>query len=167
MVMSRFDGLVSGFILGIAIAFVFAVVFRFIPAEWFVNTLSRAMLYAAQVPSALVFIPIAAMIARARRESPRQVLLWTCFGALAFDGLVLGFWPALYGHEGVALTVVATLLLWAFAWIVAAALLLAPGGPGSTGHDRTSRCLLARRTWRFRPGSGPRRHDRHTSPPDA
>jgi hypothetical protein len=44
MVMSRFDGLASGFILGVAIAFVFAVVFRFIPAEWFVNMLSRAML---------------------------------------------------------------------------------------------------------------------------
>lgn len=120
------SGLVSGFILGVLIAFFFAVVIRFVPAEWLVDPLSRALLYAAQVPSALLFIPIAIAVARFRRESPRQVLLWACAGALAFDGLVLGFWPALYGQEGLALTVVATLLLWAFAWIVAAALLFAP-----------------------------------------
>jgi hypothetical protein len=62
------------------------------------------------------------------------VLLWACCGALAFDGLVLGFWPALYGQEGAALTAVATLLLWAFAWILAAALLFAP-----VDADNTSR----------------------------
>ena len=67
----------------------------------------------------------------ARSESPRQVLLWACSGALAFDGLVLGFWPGLYGHEGLATTIVATLLLWAFAWIVAAGLLFAPDGETS------------------------------------
>jgi hypothetical protein len=120
------SGLISGLILGVAIAFFFAVVIRFVPPEWLVDPVSRAWLYAAQVPSALLFIPIAIAVARFRRESPRRVLLWACAGALAFDGLVLGFWPALYGQEGLALTVVATLLLWAFAWIVAAALLFAP-----------------------------------------
>lgn len=120
------NGLVSGFILGVLIAFIFAVVIRFIPADWLVNPVTRAWLYAAQVPAGLLFIPVAMAVARARGERPRQVLLWACSGALAFDGLVLGFWPALYGHEGLALTLVATLLLWAFAWIVAAALLFAP-----------------------------------------
>ncbi len=119
------NGLVSGFALGVAIAFFFAGVIRFIPADWLVNPVTRAWLYAAQVPAGLLFIPVAIAVARARRESPRQVLLWACSGALAFDGLVLGFWPALYGHEGLATTIVATLLLWAFAWIVAAALLFA------------------------------------------
>jgi hypothetical protein len=126
MARNSHSGLISGLILGVAIAFFFAVVIRFVPAEWLVDPVSRAWLYAAQVPSALLFIPIAIAVARFRRESPRQVLLWACAGALAFDGLVLGFWPALYGQEGLALTVVATLLLWAFAWIVAAALLFAP-----------------------------------------
>lgn len=125
------SGLVSGFILGVLIAFIFAVVIRFIPADWLVNPVTRAWLYAAQVPAGLLFIPVAMAVARARGERPRQVLLWACSGALAFDGLVLGFWPALYGHEGLALTLVATLLLWAFAWIVAAALLFAPDGEGS------------------------------------
>jgi hypothetical protein len=125
------SGFVSGFILGVAIALFFAVVIRFVPAQWLVNPLSRAWLYAAQAPSAMLFIPVAMVVARARSESPRQVLLWACSGALAFDGLVLGFWPALYGHEGLALTFVATLLLWAFAWIVAAALLFEPDDDAS------------------------------------
>ena len=120
------SGLVSGFILGVLIAFIFAVVIRFIPADWLVNPVTRAWLYAAQVPAGLLFIPVAMAVARARGERPRQVLLWACSGALAFDGLVLGFWPGLYGHDGLATTIVATLLLWAFAWIVAAALLFAP-----------------------------------------
>jgi hypothetical protein len=126
MARPRHTGLFSGFTLGVAIAFIFAVVFRYIPGEWLVSPIARALLYVAQVPSALLFIPVASAVARYRGESPREVLLWASCGALAFDGLVLGFWPALYGHEGLALTFVATLLLWAFAWIVAAALLFAP-----------------------------------------
>jgi len=131
MVRPTRDGLVYGFVLGVVIAFLFALVIRFIPAEWLVDPFARAWLYAAQVPSALLFIPIARAVARARGQSPRRVLLWACSGALAFDGLVLGFWPALYGHEGLALNFVATLLLWAFAWIVVAALLFAPHDEGS------------------------------------
>jgi hypothetical protein len=117
------DGLVSGVVLGLVVAFVFALVIRYVPAHWLLDPLPRAILYAVQVPAGLLFVPIASAVARARAESPRQVLLWACCGALAFDGLVLGFWPSLYGHEGAAQAMVATLLLWAFAWIVAAAML--------------------------------------------
>jgi hypothetical protein len=120
------DGLVSGLILGVLIAFIFALVIRLIPVHWLVNEFYRALLYAAQVPAALLFVPVAIGVARFKSESPRHVLLWACSGALAFDGLVLGFWPSLYGHDGDARAVVATLLLWAFAWIVAAGLLVAP-----------------------------------------
>lgn len=120
------DGLVPGVVLGLVVAFVFALVFRYVPAEWLLDPQSRAILYAAQVPTGFLFVPVAVAIARARAESPRRVLLWACCGALAFDGLVLGFWPSLYGHEGPAHAMVATLLLWAFAWIVVAALLAAP-----------------------------------------
>ncbi|NCC32625.1 MAG: hypothetical protein EOM24_11490 [Chloroflexia bacterium] len=79
-----------------------------------------------QVPAALAFIPLAKGVAQMRGESPRLVLLWAAAGALGFDGLALGFWPGLYGQEGPALAVLAALLLWAFAWIVAAALYVAP-----------------------------------------
>ena len=120
------DGLVSGVVLGLVVAFVFAMVIRYLPADWLLDPLSRAILYAVQVPAGLLFVPIAIAVARARAESPRQILLWACCGALAFDGLVLGFWPSLYGHAGAAHAMVATLLLWAFAWIVAAALLATP-----------------------------------------
>ncbi len=136
--MDRFarDGMVSGLLMGFAVAFGFALVIRFIPAAWLVDTLSRALLYAVQVPAGLAFVPVAAAVARARGESPRQVLLWACCGALAFDGLVLGFWPALYGQEGAAMAHVATLLLWAFAWILVAGLLFAPADAGDAAARR-------------------------------
>jgi hypothetical protein len=122
------EGLVTGLILGILIAFSFALLIRLIPANLLVELPSRAVLYAIQVPAALIFVPIARGVARIRSERPRPVLLWACVGALAFDGLALGFWPSLYGQVGTALAVIAALLLWAFAWIVAAALLVAPDG---------------------------------------
>jgi hypothetical protein len=118
--------MVSGFVLGLVVALVFAVVIRYVPASWLLDPLSRAILYAVQVPAGLLFVPVASAVARTGANSARHVLLWACCGALAFDGLVLGFWPSLYGHEGAAQTVVATLLLWAFAWIVAAAMLATP-----------------------------------------
>jgi RsiW-degrading membrane proteinase PrsW (M82 family) len=120
------EGLVSGLILGVLIAFGFALLIRLIPANLLVEMPSRAVLYAIQVPAALIFVPIARGVARIRSERPRLVLLWACVGALAFDGLALGFWPSLYGQEGVAQAIIAALLLWAFAWIVAAALLVIP-----------------------------------------
>jgi hypothetical protein len=126
------EGLVSGLLLGVLIASGFALFIRLIPADLLVNTPSRALLYAVQVPAALIFVLVARGAARLRGESPRLLLLWAAAGALAFDGLALGFWPALYGQEGVALALVAALLLWAFAWIVAAALLVAPDGAGAT-----------------------------------
>lgn len=127
------DGLAPGVVLGLVVAFVFALVIRYVPADWLLDPLPRAILYAIQVPAGLLFVPIATAVARARAQSPRRVLLWACCGALAFDGLVLGFWPSLYGHEGAAQAMVASLLLWAFAWIVAAAMLAASGRAAASG----------------------------------
>jgi hypothetical protein len=50
--------------------------------------------------------------------------MWIVAGALTFDGLFIGFWPAVYGQEGFALTMTASMLLWAFAWIVIAGLIM-------------------------------------------
>lgn len=126
MTSSMREGLVPGIVLGLVVAFGFALVIRAVPPEWLTGTTARAILYALQVPAGLLFVPVAAAVARRGGHSPRAVLLWACCGALAFDGLVLGFWPALYGQAGVALTAVASLLLWAFAWILVAALVAAP-----------------------------------------
>jgi hypothetical protein len=135
MKLSMQDELVPGVVLGLAVAFAFALVIRAVPPEWLTGTAPRAVLYALQVPAGLLFVPVAVVVARRRRLSPRGVLLWACCGALAFDGLALGFWPALYGQTGAAQAVVASLLLWAFAWIVAAALLAAPARPSSEISD--------------------------------
>jgi hypothetical protein len=124
------DGLVPGVVLGLVVAFGFALVIRAVPPDWLTGTTARAILYALQVPAGLLFVPVAGAIARRSGHSPRGVLLWACCGALAFDGLVLGFWPALYGQAGAAQAAVAALLLWAFAWILAAALVAAPDRRG-------------------------------------
>lgn len=120
------EGLVSGLILGVLIAFGFALIIRLIPANLLMETLPRIVLYAVQVPAAFIFIPIAKGVARLRGESAKMVLLWAATGALTFDGLAIGFWPSLYGQEGTAQTILAALLLWAFAWIVAVALFVVP-----------------------------------------
>lgn len=139
MVRGSREGLASGLAVGVSVGFVAAVAMRFIPSPWLAEPLGRAALYVAALPVALLFVPIATTVARRRRESPRLVLLWACSAALALDGLLLGFAPALYGHEGRALTSVATLLLWAFAWIVVAALLVARESAASEARDGRGR----------------------------
>lgn len=126
MALSKLHGIISGLILGIVIAALFAFAMRFVPADWLLNPMKRALLYSAQIPAALLFIPIGKAFGRLLSESPQRILLLACVGALAFDGLMLGFWPQLYGHELQATSQIAALLLWAFAWIVAAAVWFAP-----------------------------------------
>lgn len=128
MALSKHHGIISGLILGIVIAALFAVAMRFVPADWLLNPMKRALLYGAQIPAALLFIPISKALSRLLSESPQRILLLACVGALAFDGLMLGFWPQLYGHEQQATSHIAALLLWAFAWILAAAIWFAPDG---------------------------------------
>ena len=76
------NGLVSGFILGVLIAFIFAVVIRFIPADWLLNPVTRAWLYAAQVPAGLLFIPVAMAVARARASA--LLAPWKTMGSMTF-----------------------------------------------------------------------------------
>lgn len=117
-------GSVLGVALGLGIAFVFALVIARMPERWFVEPEPRAVLYLVQVLVAPVFVLVARWVARPAGASERTVLFWAVAGALAFDGLVLGFWPSLYGQSGEALAWTAATLLWAFAWIVVAGLLL-------------------------------------------
>lgn len=125
--------LLAGLPSGAAIAFAIALALALVPAAWFLDPTLRAILYAVQIPAGPVFVLIARGVARLVRGDERMVLLWAVTGALAFDGLALGFWPGLYGQTGEALAWMTATLLWAFAWIVAAGLLLTRAhGPSST-----------------------------------
>ena len=127
-------GAVPGLALGVLIAFGFAFVIRVLPEELFTETGPSAAFYALQVAAGPVFVIVLRRIARALRIDPQALLLWAVAGALAFDGLVIGFWPSLYGQTGEALTYAATTLLWAFAWILIASLVM-NGAPTTTGAD--------------------------------
>lgn len=118
------NGLGTGIALGIVIALVFAVVISLLPEDLFVDKTLLAASFAVQVVAGPVFVWIAQRLADLRGEDGRVVLSAAVAGALACDGLGIVFWPGLYGQEGEALTGVAATLLWAFAWIVIAGMLI-------------------------------------------
>jgi hypothetical protein len=117
-------GRLAGLGLGVVLALAFALVIAQLPEQWFVDTGPRAVLYAAQVVAAPAFVLVARAVGRVVSAPSRTVLLWAVAGALAVDGLAIGFWPSVYGQTGDALTWVAATLLWAFAWIVAAGMVM-------------------------------------------
>jgi hypothetical protein len=113
-----------GFVIGVVGAAAFAVVISFFPGSWFTETGQRVVLYAAQVPSGVLFVLLARAVGRGLGADDVVLFQWLTAGALMFDGLFIGFWPAIYGQQGFALTVTASVLLWAFAWIVIAGLIM-------------------------------------------
>lgn len=127
--------LVAGVITGALIAIGFALVISLFPESWFLEPGQRVILFAVQVVAAPVFVFVARAIGKAASAPERSVLMWAIAGALAFDGVLIAFVPSLYGQTGEALTMVAATLLWAFAWIVAAAMLLTPQ-PHTSGQSQ-------------------------------
>ncbi len=113
-----------GLAIGLVGAAAFAVVISSFPASWFTETAQRAVLYAVQVPAGVLFVLLARACGRAIGVDDRTVFQGLVAGALLFDGLFIGFWPSIYGQEGFALTMTAAVLLWAFAWIVIAGLVM-------------------------------------------
>ena len=63
-------------------------------------------------------------VARLRRLDQRLMFTWAAAGAMTFDGLAIGFIPALYGQTGPALAWTASALLFAFASLIVAGQLM-------------------------------------------
>lgn len=110
----------AGFPLGVVLVVGFAVLIRFFPEPWFVETPQRVVLFVAQIVLAPVFVWIARGVGGAARAPGAVVLTWAVGAGLLTDGLLLGFWPGLYGQPVEAMGWVAATLLWAFGWIVVA-----------------------------------------------
>ena len=60
------------------------------------------------------------LLGRWLRADRHRLLLAAVAGALAFDGVAIGFFPEVYGQPQESMAWVAATLLWAFAWIVIA-----------------------------------------------
>ena len=117
-----------GLPIGIAIGLGFALVIGLIPDAAFADTGWRTLLYAAQVPAGLVFVLVFHLLARSVGADRHRLLIAAVAGALAFDGVAIGFFPELYGQPAESMVWVASTLLWAFAWIVVAELVVQARG---------------------------------------
>lgn len=129
-------GAATGFVVGFVGALGFAVLISFFPEAWFTDPGPRVVLYAVQVPAGVVFVLLARGVGRLIGADGHLVLMWVVAGALIVDGSFIGFWPGIYGQEGFALTITASMLLWAFAWVVIAGLVVNRDRSGG-GLERT------------------------------
>jgi Kef-type K+ transport system membrane component KefB len=106
------------------VALSFAVAISLVPAFIFVETPWRAVTFVAVALAAPPTVWVLQWIARMRRLDERRVFTWAAAGAMAFDGLAIGFIPALYGQTGQALAWTASALLFAFASLIVAGQLM-------------------------------------------
>jgi hypothetical protein len=111
------SGFPWGFGVGLVVAAVFAVVISFIPEGVFTDPIGYAGLLVLTAVLGPPTVWMLRMVAVNREVDPVSTVVGGMSGALTFDGLVLSYWPALYGQTGEALTAVATMLLFAFAAI--------------------------------------------------
>lgn len=114
----------TGLVVGALVALSFALLIRLVPASAFLETHWRIVVYLACAAAAVPTVWFLQWVARMRRLDQRGVFTWAVAGAMTFDGLAIGFIPALYGHSGQALAWVASALLFAFATLIIAGQLM-------------------------------------------
>ena len=122
--MERRGGAALGIVVGALVALVFAVVISRVPAFLFLETPWRLAVFAVCALAAPPTVWFQTWVARLRRGDERVVFAWSAAGAMAFDGLAIGFAPGLYGQTGDALAWAAAALLFAFASLVTAGQLM-------------------------------------------
>ena len=115
---------VTGFAVGALVALSFAVAISLVPSFVFLETGWRAVVYVAVALAAPPTVWFLQWVARMRRLDQRLMFTWAAAGAMTFDGLAIGFIPALYGQTGQALAWTASALLFAFASLIVAGQLM-------------------------------------------
>jgi hypothetical protein len=115
------QGTAMAFLVGVGVAFVFALVISVLPAWFFLEPGWRAVAFAAGAIAAPPTVWFLQGVARVVPGGQRRVALWGAIGAMTFDGLAIGFIPGLYGQTGDALAWAAAMLLVAFASLLIAA----------------------------------------------
>jgi hypothetical protein len=120
-VVQRASGAVlTGFVVGALVALSFAIVISLLPASLFLDAPKRVVVYLACALAAPPTVWFLQWVARIRGLDQRVVFTWAAAGAMTFDGLAIGFVPALYGQTGQALAWVASALIFAFASLIVA-----------------------------------------------
>ena len=80
----------------------------------------RVVVYAVCVLAAPPTVWFLQWVATIRGHDQRVLFTWAAAGAMTFDGLAIGFVPALYGQTGQALAWTASALIFAFASLIVA-----------------------------------------------
>lgn len=116
--------LLVGLLLGLLIAFGFALVISLVPSWVLTETGPRVVLLAlVALSSPVIVLPLRSLAQRTSLD-PRQLTWAAIGGSLLFDGTALTFVPGLYGQTGDAWAYTAAMLLWAFGWLVVTELLV-------------------------------------------
>lgn len=110
----------TGLVVGALVALGFAVAISLLPESLFLQSHWRLVVYAVCAAAAPPTVWFLQWVARVRRLDQRAVFTWGAAGAMLFDGLAIGFVPALYGQTGQALAWVASALIFAFASLLVA-----------------------------------------------
>jgi hypothetical protein len=125
---------VTGFVVGALVALAFAVLISRLPAFLFLETPWRAVVYVVCALAAPPTVWFLQWVAKIRGHDQRVLFTWAAAGAMTFDGLAIGFVPALYGQTGQALAWTASALIFAFAsLIVAGQVMLGRVAPAHVG----------------------------------
>jgi hypothetical protein len=98
----------------LAIALFFAV----LPEDAVSETGSQVGLYVLAAVLGPVTVLVLRFLADRLRLDRRRFVVIAGAGAATFDGLFIGLWPDVYGHEGTALANVAALILFGLAAIL-------------------------------------------------
>lgn len=120
-------GAVAGFTAGAAVALGFALIISVLPAWVFLEAPWRVVVYLACAAAAPPTVLFTNWIAGRTAAEPSGVFVWAMAGAMTFDGLAIGFVPALYGQTDQALAWAASALLFAFASNLVASRFMVPG----------------------------------------
>lgn len=106
--------------IGMVFALSFALFFAVLPDDTVSNTGPKIGLYVLAAVLGPITVLILRFIADRLRLDRRRFVVIASAGAVTFDGLFVGLWPDVYGHQGADLANVAALILFGLAAILVA-----------------------------------------------
>jgi len=104
----------EAFITGILVAFSAAIMIRFFPESWLLNSSQRIGVFAFSALCSPPIVILIRWIARTRRHPVQQFFYVGNIAALLFDSTATGFAPQIYGHSGDASRVVIAAIAFGF-----------------------------------------------------
>jgi hypothetical protein len=105
-------------LIGMLFALAFALFFAVLPVDVVSETGSKVGLYVLAAALGPVTVLVLRFLADRLHLDRRRFVVIASAGAATFDGLFIGLWPDVYGHEGADLANVAALILFGLAAIL-------------------------------------------------